>query len=156
MPRLPVGTLCMRCSSSFSTAMERLIVCRRNRGLAVFAAIIVLFFSATIAVTEGRPTRRVPTTVPLRHMRKTGSSPSALLIRGSTSSTDADDAAAAGSTPRRRLAGPGSSPPTCRSRCGRCTPCRAVRVAIQPGIGTQWEYYPEVWRCKCGSKLYMP
>jgi hypothetical protein len=84
-------------------------------------------------------------------MRRTGSS--ALLIRSSTSSTDGDDTA---EVPRRRLVGPGSSPPTCRSRCGRCTPCRAVRVAIQPGIGTQWEYYPEVWRCKCGSKLYMP
>ena len=57
---------------------------------------------------------------------------------------------------RRWLVGPGSSPPTCRARCGRCTPCRATRVAIQPGVGPQWEYYPEVWRCKCGNKLFMP
>ncbi|KAJ1275970.1 hypothetical protein BS78_05G177700 [Paspalum vaginatum] len=62
-----------------------------------------------------------------------------------------------GVPPRRRwLAGPGSSPPTCRARCGRCAPCRATRVAIQPGVGPQWEYYPEVWRCKCGNKLFMP
>lgn len=61
-----------------------------------------------------------------------------------------------GDVRRRRLIGPGSSPPTCRARCGRCAPCRPVHVAIQPGVGAQWEYYPEVWRCKCGDKLFMP
>ncbi|XP_008775650.2 EPIDERMAL PATTERNING FACTOR-like protein 5 [Phoenix dactylifera] len=57
---------------------------------------------------------------------------------------------------RRRLVGPGSSPPTCRGRCGRCLPCRPVHVAIQPGRCTTEEYYPEAWRCKCGNKLFMP
>ncbi|RZR97748.1 hypothetical protein BHM03_00026990 [Ensete ventricosum] len=57
---------------------------------------------------------------------------------------------------RRRLAGPGSSPPTCRARCGRCFPCRPVHVAIEPGRSVPLEYYPEAWRCKCGSKLFMP
>ncbi|KAJ4767781.1 EPIDERMAL PATTERNING FACTOR-like protein [Rhynchospora pubera] len=57
---------------------------------------------------------------------------------------------------RRRLIGPGSSPPTCRARCGRCYPCRPVHVAIQPGVSFPLEYYPEAWRCKCGNKLYMP
>ncbi|PKA61412.1 1,2-dihydroxy-3-keto-5-methylthiopentene dioxygenase 1 [Apostasia shenzhenica] len=57
---------------------------------------------------------------------------------------------------RRRLAGPGSSPPTCRSKCGRCFPCRAVHIAIQPGHFVPLEYYPEAWRCKCGNKLFMP
>jgi hypothetical protein len=28
---------------------------------------------------------------------------------------------------------------------------RAAHVAIQPGVGPQWEYYPEVWRCKCAA-----
>ncbi|KAJ3673601.1 hypothetical protein LUZ60_005593 [Juncus effusus] len=56
----------------------------------------------------------------------------------------------------RRLIGPGSSPPTCRARCGRCNPCRAVHVAIQPGVAFPLEYYPEAWRCKCGNKLFMP
>ncbi|GMH08466.1 hypothetical protein Nepgr_010306 [Nepenthes gracilis] len=50
---------------------------------------------------------------------------------------------------RRRLVGPGSSPPTCRSKCGRCSPCKAVHVPIQPGVSTPLEYYPEAWRCKC-------
>ncbi|XP_010932818.1 EPIDERMAL PATTERNING FACTOR-like protein 5 [Elaeis guineensis] len=58
--------------------------------------------------------------------------------------------------PRRRLVGPGSSPPTCRGRCGRCLPCQPVHVAIQPGRCTPLEYYPEAWRCKCGNKLFMP
>ncbi|EAY88647.1 hypothetical protein OsI_10121 [Oryza sativa Indica Group] len=57
---------------------------------------------------------------------------------------------------RRRLVGPGSSPPTCRSRCGGCHPCRPVHVAIQPGRSFPLEYYPEAWRCKCGDKLFMP
>ncbi|CAK9329126.1 unnamed protein product [Citrullus colocynthis] len=57
---------------------------------------------------------------------------------------------------RRRLSGPGSSPPTCRSKCGSCTPCAAVHVPIQPGLSLPLEYYPEAWRCKCGNSLYMP
>ncbi|RLN17910.1 EPIDERMAL PATTERNING FACTOR-like protein 4 [Panicum miliaceum] len=57
---------------------------------------------------------------------------------------------------RRGLVGPGSSPPTCRSRCGGCHPCRPVHVAIQPGRSFPLEYYPEAWRCKCGNKLFMP
>ncbi|KAI3469620.1 hypothetical protein Pfo_026283 [Paulownia fortunei] len=57
---------------------------------------------------------------------------------------------------RRRLGGPGSSPPSCRSKCGRCAPCKAVHVPIQPGMSMPLEYYPEAWRCKCGNKLFMP
>jgi hypothetical protein len=61
-----------------------------------------------------------------------------------------------GEAARRGLVGPGSSPPTCRSRCGGCHPCRPVHVAIQPGRSFPLEYYPEAWRCKCGNKLFMP
>ncbi|CAK9167629.1 unnamed protein product [Ilex paraguariensis] len=57
---------------------------------------------------------------------------------------------------QRRLSGPGSSPPTCRSKCGRCSPCKPVHVPIQPGLSRPLEYYPEAWRCKCGNKLFMP
>ncbi|XP_072982010.1 EPIDERMAL PATTERNING FACTOR-like protein 5 [Typha latifolia] len=57
---------------------------------------------------------------------------------------------------RRRLVGVGSFPPTCRGRCGSCFPCGAVHVTIQPGLIFPLEYYPEAWRCKCGSKLFMP
>ncbi|MCE5167194.1 hypothetical protein HAX54_041981 [Datura stramonium] len=57
---------------------------------------------------------------------------------------------------QRRLSGPGSSPPTCRSKCGRCSPCKPVRVSIQPGFSLTLEYYPEAWRCKCGNNLFMP
>ncbi|MQL90746.1 hypothetical protein Taro_023360 [Colocasia esculenta] len=57
---------------------------------------------------------------------------------------------------RRRLIGPGSSPPTCRARCGRCSPCRPVHIVIQPGRSSLLEYYPEAWRCQCGNKLFMP
>ncbi|KAK4434051.1 EPIDERMAL PATTERNING FACTOR-like protein 4 [Sesamum alatum] len=57
---------------------------------------------------------------------------------------------------RRRLGGPGSWPPTCRSKCGRCAPCKPVHVPIQPGFSMPLEYYPEAWRCKCGDKLFLP
>ncbi|KAF5752327.1 EPIDERMAL PATTERNING FACTOR-like protein 5 [Tripterygium wilfordii] len=57
---------------------------------------------------------------------------------------------------QRRLGGPGSSPPTCRSKCGRCFPCMPVHAAIQPGFSMPLQYYPEAWRCKCGNELFMP
>ncbi|XP_041001332.1 EPIDERMAL PATTERNING FACTOR-like protein 5 [Juglans microcarpa x Juglans regia] len=58
--------------------------------------------------------------------------------------------------PSRRALGFGSSPPTCRSKCGRCSPCSPVRVPIHPTLSTPLEYYPEAWRCQCGNKHFMP
>ncbi|KAI3410819.1 Epidermal patterning factor-like protein, partial [Psidium guajava] len=55
-----------------------------------------------------------------------------------------------------RTSGPGSSPPRCNSKCGKCTPCKPVHVPVQPGRPVLSEYYPEAWRCKCGNKLFMP
>ncbi|KAG8481074.1 hypothetical protein CXB51_025808 [Gossypium anomalum] len=57
---------------------------------------------------------------------------------------------------QKRLSGPSSSPPSCRSKCGNCSPCKPVHVPIQPGFSMPLEYYPEAWRCKCGNKLFMP
>ncbi|KAK7290364.1 hypothetical protein RIF29_04727 [Crotalaria pallida] len=57
---------------------------------------------------------------------------------------------------RRFLVGPGSSPPQCASKCGNCTPCKAVHVPVPPGAPVSAEYYPEKWMCKCGNKLNMP
>ncbi|KAJ0978406.1 hypothetical protein J5N97_013880 [Dioscorea zingiberensis] len=57
---------------------------------------------------------------------------------------------------RRSLGGPGSHPPRCEGKCGRCTPCRPVRVTVPPGTPVTTEYYPEAWRCKCRNHLYMP
>ncbi|KAF8008152.1 hypothetical protein BT93_K1979 [Corymbia citriodora subsp. variegata] len=54
------------------------------------------------------------------------------------------------------LAGPGSSPPTCKGKCGKCTPCKAEHLPIHPGLSRPLEYYPEAWFCKCGNKLYNP
>ncbi|KAG0555223.1 hypothetical protein M758_12G155400 [Ceratodon purpureus] len=61
-----------------------------------------------------------------------------------------------GGSIRRSLVG--SSPPTCRSKCGTCTPCKPVHVAIGSphGVISETEYYPEVWRCQCGNRYYMP
>ncbi|KAL0710472.1 hypothetical protein Bca4012_017450 [Brassica carinata] len=57
---------------------------------------------------------------------------------------------------RRILRGLGSSPPRCISKCGRCMPCKPLRVTVPPGTPVTAEYYPEAWRCKCGNKLYLP
>lgn len=56
----------------------------------------------------------------------------------------------------KRFGLPGSSPPSCRSKCGWCNPCQPVHVPVQPGLIIRLEYYPEAWRCKCGNKLFMP
>ncbi|KAL5204026.1 hypothetical protein ABZP36_008897 [Zizania latifolia] len=129
--------------------VESVVSCCRSRPSwrwrRFFAVVgfVVVFFAAGVVAAAGRPVR----VRAAAHVRRLDSS--LVLTRGG-----ADDDAPAGA--RRRLIGPGSSPPTCRARCGRCTPCRPVHVAIQPGVGAQWEYYPEVWRCKCGDKLFMP
>ncbi|WMV34184.1 hypothetical protein MTR67_027569 [Solanum verrucosum] len=57
---------------------------------------------------------------------------------------------------QQKLSGPGSSPPTCRFKCGRCSPCKPVRVSVHPGFTFTLEYYPQAWRCKCGNRLFMP
>ncbi|KAH7837655.1 hypothetical protein Vadar_016366 [Vaccinium darrowii] len=57
---------------------------------------------------------------------------------------------------RRFLGGPGSWPPRCTSKCGRCSPCKPVHVPVPPGTPVTTEYYPEAWRCKCGNRLFMP
>uniref|UniRef100_A0A0D9XTL8 Epidermal patterning factor-like protein n=1 Tax=Leersia perrieri TaxID=77586 RepID=A0A0D9XTL8_9ORYZ len=118
-----------------------------RRRVAVFSFAVAVVFAAAAA---GRPIHRV---------RRPATAAAHVTMRrldSSSSPTTSSAWPAAGDVWRRRLIGPGSSPPTCRSRCGRCAPCRPVHVAIQPGVGTQWEYYPEVWRCKCGNKLFMP
>nr|KYP72973.1 Polygalacturonase [Cajanus cajan] len=54
--------------------------------------------------------------------------------------------------------GPGSTPPNCESKCGSCTPCKRVLVAVSPleiePMGP--EYYPIIWMCECVNKLYKP
>ncbi|KAJ0786013.1 putative EPIDERMAL PATTERNING FACTOR-like protein [Helianthus annuus] len=59
-----------------------------------------------------------------------------------------------------------SSPPSCMNKCENCTPCEATLVnPLDPKLidykdQSLWEhnynYYPQVWKCKCGDKLYEP
>jgi hypothetical protein len=64
------------------------------------------------------------------------------------------DQASPGTSSRSTLIG--SSPPDCRSKCSRCTPCVSVLVPIHPGTVIPQNYYPQVWRCKCRDRLYNP
>nr|ADE76585.1 unknown [Picea sitchensis] len=50
----------------------------------------------------------------------------------------------------------GSSPPDCRLKCKRCSPCVRVKVPIHLRSATSQDYYPEVWKCKCKNWLYNP
>ncbi|QHN96711.1 EPIDERMAL PATTERNING FACTOR-like protein [Arachis hypogaea] len=43
----------------------------------------------------------------------------------------------------KRLRGPGSWLPSCRSKRGWCSPCDPVHVLVQPGMIIRLEYYPE-------------
>ncbi|XP_062186648.1 EPIDERMAL PATTERNING FACTOR-like protein 8 [Phragmites australis] len=85
----------------------------------------------------------------------------AVLLRSDiwrrTASSCANQGCSRGGQWRRLLAeGPGSYPPRCTSKCGDCSPCYPVHVAVPPGVPVTTEYYPEAWRCKCGNRLYMP
>ncbi|KAE8728165.1 EPIDERMAL PATTERNING FACTOR-like protein 5 [Hibiscus syriacus] len=57
---------------------------------------------------------------------------------------------------QKKLIGLGSQPPSCRSNCGSCSPCKPVHIPIQPGLMMPLQYYPEAWRCRCGNKIFMP
>ncbi|KAM5552816.1 EPIDERMAL PATTERNING FACTOR-like protein 4 [Rosa sericea] len=104
---------------------------RRHHHHSTLTALAVLFL-----ITSASAIRTTPTQLGGRHQQP----------------QETEDEIAA----EKRLGGPGSSPPRCRSKCGRCSPCKAVHVPIQPGLSIPLEYYPEAWRCKCGNKLFMP
>ncbi|KAL0392931.1 UNVERIFIED_CONTAM: EPIDERMAL PATTERNING FACTOR-like protein 4 [Sesamum radiatum] len=111
------------------------ILRRRRRLVLSSATVAFLLLIASVSALAQKPTR---------HFLSAG-------VR-----KNREEVAAEGVMARRLLGGPGSSPPTCRSKCGRCAPCKPVHVPIQPGFSMPLEYYPEAWRCKCGDKLFMP
>ncbi|KAF5189384.1 Epidermal patterning factor-like protein [Thalictrum thalictroides] len=116
-------------------------VLRHHRRLSAITAFI-LFFFASISGTIVSPTRKLGFGIVSNGDKE--------MKRGSGGLEVLDRVSG------RRLVGPGSSPPTCRFKCGRCTPCKAVHVPIQPSLSVPLEYYPEAWRCKCHNKLFMP
>ncbi|CAL9056146.1 EPIDERMAL PATTERNING FACTOR-like protein 4 [Musa acuminata AAA Group] len=109
-----------------------------NMALLLYCALICLFSVSALLLTSAHPDVGSLTTV-----------------------SQAQEASAGR---RRELSGggggrggwPGSYPPLCAAKCGDCTPCNPVHVAVPPGRAVVAEYYPEAWRCKCGNKLYMP
>ncbi|KAF5935695.1 hypothetical protein HYC85_026824 [Camellia sinensis] len=125
-------------------AVFRLRRRRRHKQRLSFATVTALAFLlfASASAVSLNPTRQLSGGV--REEGEEGKRPSGLEVFGRVMMT------------RRRLGGPGSSPPTCRSKCGKCTPCKPVHVPIQPGLSMPLEYYPEAWRCKCRNKLFMP
>ncbi|KAI4317890.1 hypothetical protein L6164_025720 [Bauhinia variegata] len=116
--------------------------CRRRRHrLPTITAFTFLLFSSFSTIALAHPSAGVPD-----HQQKGGKE------NGSSTPPHAAGILA----DEERFTGPGSSPPSCRSKCGWCTPCTPVHVPIQPGFSVPLEYYPEAWRCKCGNKLFMP
>ncbi|KAI4345686.1 hypothetical protein L6164_012786 [Bauhinia variegata] len=122
--------------------MGTLLQHRRGRHrLPTITAFSFLLFSSFSTVALAHPGAGAP-----EHQQK-GDKENGLSTPPRTATTLAE---------AKRITGPGSSPPSCRSKCGWCTPCKPVHVAIQPGLSFPLEYYPEAWRCKCGNKLFMP
>ncbi|KAJ4954724.1 hypothetical protein NE237_011507 [Protea cynaroides] len=119
-----------------------MVLLRHHRlRLSAATALALLFFAFAFSVTAFSPIRQLGT---LQEREETRKGSWLQAWEG------------VGTRRRLRLTGPGSSPPTCRSKCGRCSPCKPVHVPIQPGWSTTLEYYPEAWRCKCGNKFFMP
>ncbi|WJX14677.1 hypothetical protein P8452_04898 [Trifolium repens] len=100
---------------------------------------ISLLFSSTFAITILAPQ---PSSGTVKEEEKENGSPASQWKR---------DVAE-----QKNRGGPGSTPPSCRSKCGWCNPCHPVHVPVQPGFIIRLEYYPEAWRCKCGNKLFLP
>ncbi|XP_050231514.1 EPIDERMAL PATTERNING FACTOR-like protein 4 [Mercurialis annua] len=52
----------------------------------------------------------------------------------------------------------GSGPPNCVGKCNGCTPCNSVLSVVPPAPGYDQapEYYPVIWKCRCGDNNYMP
>ncbi|KAK3150554.1 hypothetical protein QOZ80_3AG0234700 [Eleusine coracana subsp. coracana] len=108
---------------------------RRRRSLSTAALMLFLFFFFFAAALSGH-------CASASRVMRGGVAPRPQEVEEYTW-----DPASTAAAARRGLVGPGSSPPTCRSRCGGCRPCRPVHVAIQPGMSFPLEYYPEAWRC---------
>ncbi|KAG4984271.1 hypothetical protein AAZX31_10G231800 [Glycine max] len=109
------------------------------RWLQTFTTFSLLFFSSTSAITNLAPHPSGGAVKQLNQEEKQNGSPVDRVV-----------------AEEKRFGGPGSSPPSCRSKCGWCSPCFPVHVPVQPGLIIRLEYYPEAWRCKCGNKLFMP
>ncbi|XP_030476083.1 EPIDERMAL PATTERNING FACTOR-like protein 5 [Syzygium oleosum] len=115
---------------------------RRRPAVAALALALGLFFLLLLAPASARRLSREGVSI------TRGGLSGGRAASGSSSSSSG--------AARRRLVGPGSAPPSCRSRCGSCSPCKPVHVPVRPGLSAPLEYYPEAWRCSCGNKLFMP
>ncbi|KAK2980646.1 hypothetical protein RJ640_011454 [Escallonia rubra] len=82
---------------------------RRPRSLATITALAFLMLASSATATTLDPSLHLG-----EEAKRGGGSPSEVVGERVAAMT------------RRRLGGPGSSPPTCRSKCGRCSPCRPL------------------------------
>ncbi|KEH43806.1 hypothetical protein MtrunA17_Chr1g0204791 [Medicago truncatula] len=103
---------------------------------------IFLLFSSSSAITLLAPQPSSSGTV-LKHQKMENGSPTSPWKKREV-------------VEQKKLAGPGSTPPSCRSKCSSCNPCQPVRMPVHPGLIIRLEYYPEAWRCKCGNKYFLP
>ncbi|CAK9218014.1 unnamed protein product [Sphagnum jensenii] len=99
----------------------------------------------------------------LRQTRATAAAASQLVHlygqREEEAASSSRSSSSSSSSNRRLLQeGPGSSLPSCTGKCGVCSPCKPVHVTIGSPheVISETEYYPEVWRCQCGNKLFIP
>ncbi|CAJ1977162.1 unnamed protein product [Sphenostylis stenocarpa] len=106
---------------------------RHFHWLRTFTTFTFLLFSSVLAITTLTPQPSGGAVKHLNREENLNGSP-ALPVKRSVEE-------------EKRFGGPGSSPPSCRSKCGWCNPCIPVHVPVQPGLIIRLEYYPEAWRC---------
>ncbi|RYR40346.1 hypothetical protein Ahy_A09g046082 [Arachis hypogaea] len=118
-----------------------------NPKLALTAFTLLLFSSAVSAMTSRSSKTTRASSTPSKFITSSSKTRSTSHGREGKRATAGDE---------KRSRGPGSWPPSCKSKCGWCSPCKLVHVPVQPGMILRLEYYPETWRCKYGNKLFMP
>nr|QDZ06029.1 polygalacturonase [Pinus taeda] len=54
----------------------------------------------------------------------------------------------------------GSAPPSCVAKCEGCNPCKPVQCVVTPKLQCipkrVEDYYPVLWKCGCGNKIFNP
>merc|ERR1711915_741889 len=54
----------------------------------------------------------------------------------------------------------GSAPPSCVAKCEGCNPCKPLQCAVTPKLQCipkrVEDYYPVLWKCGCGNKVFNP
>ncbi|CAA6658499.1 unnamed protein product [Spirodela intermedia] len=124
---------------------------RRHRRLSAIAAVALLFFATALDSHAAQFNLSLPSPLLPTPRRKLGGRRRPRQRGGGGEPAGRRRRRRPEATRRARVV-PAHVPRQVR----QVLPCRPVHVAVHPGRIIPLDYYPEAWRCKCGSKLFMP